>query len=212
MKEFNGSLEDFMAFLKGGKNSQNKDGLEFLIDCGQKIEKLSHTNYAKANPYIGAYSKAINYIRNIYENPTLESIEENYEDLKSLIERYEKINIENVAKKVIAYADNFKDEAKQLKDELFWPVDSNISHSFDIEQDKLLKGALYYSIFSQINQLFNIGTFGCVLNDALNTFPSRKRDVMEEISRLKERLDFIKGEIICAQLNEYCVDYYFMEE
>jgi hypothetical protein len=152
---------------------------------------LSHTNYAKANPYIGAYSKAINYIRNIYENPTLESIKENYEDLKSLIERYEKINIENVAKKVIAYADNFKDEAKQLKDELFWPAASNISHSFDREQDKLLKGALYYSIFSQINQLFNIGTFGCVLNDALNTFPSRKRDVMEEISRLKERLDFI---------------------
>ncbi len=212
MKEFNGSMEDFMSFLNGGKTSHDSDGLEFLIECGQKIEKLSNTNYAKANPYIEAYLNAINYIKNIYENPTLDNIKENYGNLKNLIEQYENINLKNAAKKVIAYADNFKDEAKMLKEELFWPAASNISHSFDSEADRLLKGALYHSIFDQVNQLFDIGTFGCVLNDALNAFPSRQIDVIEELSRFKGRLDFIKGEIICAQANEYCVDYAFIED
>ena len=200
----NENWERFTERLNGGRENQNNDGLEFLINC-EKMERLSNTEYANANPYIEAYSKAIRYIKNIYENPSLNIIRRNYRGLYRLIKRYDDVNVKSVAEQVINYADTFTDEAKQLKSEFFNPPYSSINHSFTPESNELLNHSLYYSVFEQIKQVFNVGTFGCVLHDALNPYPSREWDVNEEIRRLKSGLDWIKGEIVCAERNNYYV-------
>jgi hypothetical protein len=164
---------------------------EFLIGCKSKLEDMLRTNYAAANPFVEKYLFAIDKMIEIYKNPIKGSIKYNLEILKDELDRDKlkrEYNLDNISIRVINYSANNSDEANSLRNRYFHPIKANIVNDLNDKDAQTLKNCFFLESVHVIDDIFNVGTFGCVLADSLDSnFRSaemKKEHVKEELSRL----------------------------
>jgi hypothetical protein len=183
---------DLKKFLKRNFPSyKNMNAKEFLIDCKSKLESMLKTDYAAINPFVEKYLFAVDKMIEIYKNPANQNIKNNIEALKDGLDKDKlkrEYNLKDIASELIGYVNDNKREAESLKNAYFHPKKMEFSHDLNNQEAKVLKDCFFLESVRVIDYTFNIGTFGCVLADSLDSnvrsAEMKKGNVEEELLRL----------------------------